>query len=168
MSDMVIGVGLVILGVLFLFENFGYIAFDFQDVWPVFVILAGTGFWIGYFQDKKNYGLLMPGSILVIYGLMFFYCVLEGWHYMSILWPVFIIAPGIGFFLMYLFGQREKGMLIPASILTGLGLLFMISHRGYLRYWPVILIVVGIVLIVRYQIKGKSTDIKQDKIDGTG
>ena len=63
-SDMVIGVGLIILGILFLFENFGYIAFDFADVWPVFVILAGVGFWIGYIQDKKNYGLVMPGTIL--------------------------------------------------------------------------------------------------------
>ena len=46
-SDMIIGVGFVILGILFLSENFGYIEFDFQDVWPVFVLLAGAGFWIG-------------------------------------------------------------------------------------------------------------------------
>ena len=83
MSDMVIGIGMIILGILFLSENFGYIAFDFQDVWPVFVILGGVGFWIGYLQDRKNYVLLMPGSILVIYGLMFFYCSIEGWDYMS-------------------------------------------------------------------------------------
>ena len=53
-SDMIIGVGLVILGILFLSENFGYIEFDFQDVWPVFVLLAGAGFWIGYYQDRKK------------------------------------------------------------------------------------------------------------------
>ena len=155
-SDMVIGIGLVILGVLFLFENFGYIAFDFKDIWPVFVILAGTGFWIGYIQDKKNYGLIMPGTILIIYGLMFFYCSVEGWYYMSYLWPVFIMGPGIGFFLMYLIGQQEKGMLIPASILTGLGILFMLSKTGVMRYWPVVLIIIGIVMIVRYQIKSRS------------
>jgi hypothetical protein len=157
-SDMVIGVGLIILGILFLFENFGYIAFDFADVWPVFVIMAGAGFWIGFIQDKKNYGLVMPGTILIIYGLMFFYCSVEGWYYMTYLWPVFIIGPGIGFFMMYLLGQREKGMLVPASILTGLGLLFMLSKTGIMRYWPVILIIVGIVLIVRYQMKPKQGD----------
>jgi hypothetical protein len=157
-SDMVIGVGLVILGILFLFENFGYIAFDFQEVWPVFVILAGAGFCIGYIQDKKNYGLLMPGTILIIYGLMFLYCSVEGWYNISYLWPVFIIGPGIGFFMMFLFGQKEKGMLVPASILSGLGILFMLSKTGVMRYWPVVLIIFGIVMIIRYQMKSRTTD----------
>ena len=162
-SDMVIGVGMVILGILFLFENFGYIEFDFADVWPVFVILAGVGFWIGYFQDKKNYGLLMPGTILIIYGLMFFYSSIEGWFYMSTLWPIFIIGPGIGFFVLYLFGPKEKGMLVPASILSGLGILFMLSKTGIMRYWPVVLIILGIVLIIKYQVKSKPSE--QKKVD---
>ena len=77
---------------------------------------------------------------------------------MTYLWPVFIIGPGIGFFLMYLLGPKEKGMLIPASILTGLGILFMLSKSGIMRYWPILLIVLGIVLIVRYQMKSRSGD----------
>ena len=149
-SDMIIGIGLVILGVLFLSENFGYVEFDFQNIWPVFVLLAGISFGLGYFQDRKNYGLLMPASILIIYGLLFLYCSVEGWYVMSDLWPVFIIGPGIGFFMMYLFGGREKGLLIPASILTGIAALFMISHSGFWRFWPIGLIIVGIVLIGRH------------------
>jgi hypothetical protein len=160
-SDMIIGIGLIILGILFLFENFGYIAFDFKDVWPVFVILAGAGFWLGYVQDKKNYGLLMPGTILIIYGIMFFYCSVEGWYYMTYLWPLFIIAPGIGFFMMFLLGQKEKGLLVPASILTGIGILFMLGKSGFIRYWPVLLIILGIVMIVRYQIKSKPPEENQ-------
>ncbi len=165
MSDMVIGVGLIILGVLFLSENFGYIAFDFQNVWPVFVVLAGVGFWVGYFQDRKNYGLLMPGRILLIYGFLFFFCTKVGWYMMSNLWPVFIMAPGVGFFMMYFFGEREKGMLVPASILSGIGVLFMISHSGFWRYWPIALIIIGIVLIVKYQTQTKTKPEKQDKME---
>jgi len=148
-SDMIIGVGLVILGILFLSENFGYIEFDFQDIWPVFVLLAGAGFWIGYYQDRKNYGLLMPGTILIVYGLLFFYCSAEGWYLMSDLWPFFILGPGLGFFMMYLLGEREKGMLVPASILSGIAVLFLLSQSGFWRYWPVALIIVGIVLILK-------------------
>ena len=76
---------------------------------------------------------------------------------MSYLWPIFIMGPGIGFFLMYLIGQQEKGMLIPASILTGLGILFMLSKTGVMRYWPVVQIIIGLVMIVRYQIKSSSS-----------
>jgi len=149
-SDMIIGVSLVILGILFLSENFGFMTFDFKDIWPLFIIFAGIGFGIGYLQDRKNYGMLMPASILILYGLLFFYCTIEGWYIMSALWPVFILGPGIGFFMMYLLGEREKGLLIPASILTGIGVLFLISHSGFWRYWPLALIIVGIVMIVRH------------------
>jgi len=149
-SDMIVGIGLVILGFLFLSENFGYIEFNFQNVWPVFVMLGGIGFTIGYLQDRKNYGLLMPASILTIYGLLFFYCSIEGWYMMSVWWPVFIIGPGIGFFMMYILGGREKGLLFPATILTVIGLLFLISHSGFWRYWPLVLIIIGIVMIVRH------------------
>jgi len=161
-SDMIVGIGLVILGVLFLSENFGYIEFNFQNVWPVFVLLTGIGFIIGYLQDRKNYGLLMPASILTTYGLLFFYCSIEGWYMMSVWWPVFIIGPGIGFFMMYLLGGREKGLLVPASILTAIGLLFLISNSGFWRFWPLVLIIIGVVMLVRHysgQAAGKkSTD----------
>lgn len=165
MSDMVIGVGLVILGILFLSENIGFISFDFQNVWPVFVILAGAGFWVGYFQDRKNYGLLMPATILVVYGLLFLYCSLEGWYLMSHWWPVFILGPGIGFFMMYLLGEKEKGMLVPAFILCGIAILFMISHSGFWRYWPVALIIIGLILIFRNRNKKESTEIVKSDIE---
>jgi hypothetical protein len=156
-SDFIIGIGLVILGLLFLFENFGYIEFDFGEIWPVFVVLGGVGFWLGFFKDRTNIGLLMPGTILVTYGLLFWYCSAQGWYHMQALWPFFLIGPGIGFFLMYLFGEREKGLLIPAGILTGLGILFMFRYWMYLRYWPVILIILGIVLIAKHMRAEKSS-----------
>jgi hypothetical protein len=117
--------------------------------------LAGVGFWVGYFQDRKNYGLLMPGSILIVYGLLFLYCSIEGWYLMSYWWPVFILGPGIGFFMMYILGEREKGMLVPASILSGIAILFMVSHSGLWRYWPVALIIIGVIMIIRNR-KGRS------------
>ncbi|TFH00910.1 MAG: hypothetical protein E4H13_06240 [Calditrichales bacterium] len=156
-SDMVVGVGLIILGILFMSENFGYLSFDFENVWPVFVLLGGIGFWIGFFQDRKNVGLLMPANILIIYGGMFLYCSLTGWEVMGTLWPLFLIGPGIGFFMMYLMGEREKGLLIPAGILAGIGLLFFLSHGGVMRYWPVILIGIGIYLVIKHYLKKQSS-----------
>lgn len=159
-SDIFIGVGLVILGLLFLSENFGYLRMDYYEIWPVFVILGGCGFWIGYIQNKKNYGLIMPGTILVVYGIMFFYCSVEGWYYMQVLWPGFLIGPGVGFYFMYLLGEKERGLLLPATILCGLGVLFFMGKAGIWRYWPALLIVFGLYLIIKHYVKKdkKSTD----------
>jgi hypothetical protein len=63
------------------------------------------------------------------------------------LWPVFLLAPGIGFLFLFFLGDKNKALLWPAGILTLLGLLFILRYLEYLRYWPVILIVFGIVLI---------------------
>jgi len=157
-SDIIIGIGFIILGLIFLFENFGYIEFDFEEIWPLFVILGGCAFWVGYVKDRKNYGLIMPGTILFIYGLMFWYCSFEGWYYMGILWPGFLIGPGLGFFLMYLLGEKEKGLLIPATILTGIGILFLFRYSSVLRFWPVLLIILGIILIFKHKKESKPPD----------
>ena len=149
-SDIIIGLALIIMGVLFLSDNFGYLDLDFAVLWPLVLIAAGGGFWIGYFQNRKNYGMLMPGTILIVYGLIFWFCAENGWYQMHYLWPGFMIGPGLGFFMLYLFGEKEKGLLIPAGILTGLGLIFFVGFSDFSSYWPVILIAVGLYLIYKH------------------
>ena len=148
-SDFVIGFGLIILGAIFLFENFGYIEFDFSVMWPVILILGGAAFWIGFFRNREDVGLVMPGTILIIFGAMFWFCALEGWWNMNYLWPGFLIGPGLGFVFMYLLGKREKGLLIPAGILIGMGLIFTFRYASILRFWPLILVGFGIYLIYK-------------------
>jgi hypothetical protein len=149
-SDIIIGIILIILGILFLADNLDYVAIDFTDIWPLLMVLGGAAFWIGYFQNKKNYGLIMPGTILIVYGLVFWYCQAAGWDYMQYLWPFFLIGPGIGIYLMYILGEKENGLLIPAGILVGMGLLFILRYTGILKYWSVLLIIFGAYLIYKH------------------
>jgi hypothetical protein len=70
------------------------------------------------------------------------------------LWPTFILGPGVGLLMMYLFGKRESGLLIPAFILIGLSAIFFVAFgpfRYYSRYWPVLLILVGLFLLLKRQ-----------------
>lgn len=146
----ILGLIMIILGLIFLLDNLNILRFEFFMLWPLLVILGGTGFWLGFLTNRKNLGLIMPGTILIIYGALFMYCALTDWDYMRILWPVFLLGPGIGFFLMYAFSEKkDRGLLLPGGILTLLSLLFAFSHLNYLRYWPVILIIIGIVLLLR-------------------
>jgi hypothetical protein len=133
-------------GILFLLANFGL--FSLEHVWPIFVMAPGIIFFIAYLDNKQNYGFLMPASILTIIGLLFFYCEFAGWHRMETLWPFFIIAPGCGFFLMYYLGPKEKGLLIPASILTFIGFLNLAVNNPEGYIWPIILIVVGLWMLI--------------------
>jgi len=158
--NFILGTGLVLLGILLLFQNFGYIEINFADLWPFLVILGGIGFWIGFLGNRKNYGLLMPGTILTIYGIMFLYCEVEGWYMMQYIWPFFLLGPGFGFYFMYLLGNRDKDLLIPGTILTLLGLFFFMGRTGYFRYWPILIIIIGIILLIRHQSsKPKNEDL---------
>ena len=149
-SDFITGLVLVCLGIIFLADNLDYIELDFNYFWPLLIILGGIAFGLGYIKNKNNYGMLMPATILIVFGLLFLYCLIKGWENMSTLWPVFLIGPGMGFYFMYQFGVKEKGLLIPAAILVGLGLLFILSLDHILKYWPLILIAVGAYLIYKH------------------
>ncbi len=143
------GIILVVLGVLFLIANFSNVHLD--SLWPVFVLGPGIAFIVMFFRERNNYGLLMPGSILTVIGLLFFACTLNGWNEMEHLWPLFIMAPGLGFVMMYLFGKHERGLLIPAVILIGLGLVFLLEATESEYLWPIVLIVAGILFLVRWK-----------------
>lgn len=153
--SLVPGVILIALGILFLLPRFFQI--HVSELWPIFVIGGGIAFYVGFFADRTNYGLLMPGTILTVIGLLFFYCTIEGWYMMENLWPFFIIAPGLGFVLMYMLGTKEQGLLIPAGILITLGTFFLLGRTEYDYLWPIVLIAFGVLLLVAPKRKGQSS-----------
>lgn len=142
------GIILIVLGVLFLIGNFADVRLGM--LWPIFVLGPGVAFFFMFMRDRKNYGVLMPAAVLTVTGLLFFACTLFGWEQMDRLWPLFLIAPGLGFILLYLFGKREWGLLIPAAILTGLGLVFLLDATQSDYLWPVVFILVGLLLLFRW------------------
>ena len=73
---------------------------------------------------------------------------------MAVLWPVLLIAPGLGFLLMHVLRANRQLYLYPGIILIGFGLLFFLRKINYIKYWPVLLIITGIVLIVRFYLQG--------------
>lgn len=161
-STVIIGLILIFLGVAFLLKNFGIfeIYFDIFDIgfivsrfWPLFLIIPGLIFHYSFFTAKtSDPGLLVPGGILLTMGITCQLSMLFGlWSY---LWPGFILAVAVGLFELYLFGNREKGLLIPVFILGGLSLIFFAMMFG--RIWilrtyliPAILIIGGILIVTR-------------------
>ncbi|MCX7922859.1 MAG: DUF5668 domain-containing protein [Clostridia bacterium] len=159
-NNAIIGLIFIALGVLFLLKNLNIfnIDFDFLDIgflfkyfWPaIFLMLPGFLMHSAFFSGKNSDpGILVPGGILLTIGFTCQVSMLFGiWH---VMWPGFIAAVAVGLFELYLFGTRDKALLIPVGILGGLSAIFFFTislhglfdfrFRGFII--PLALIIVG-------------------------
>lgn len=146
-KSVITGVALITIGIIFLLPNFTELTL--RELWPVLMLGPGILFFVSYISDKRNYGLLMPGSVLTTYGLLFFFCTIFGWYWMRELWPFYLIGPGIGFFLMYYLGKKETALLVPGAILSLIGVIFLLDSTDYGHLWPLAIIIAGVLLILK-------------------
>lgn len=120
---------LILLGAYLLFNASSSVEFGpgmiFGYFWPtLFVIPLGIFFhWLYFFMiGRKGVGLLIPGGVLFTVGIVCQISMLfDLWAYS---WPGFILAPAVGLFEFYWFGNRNKWLLIPINILVVISLLF--------------------------------------------
>jgi hypothetical protein len=140
------GLILIAIGGLLLLSNLGFV--DIFGFWPLLVVAVGVAFFLMWVKDRSNYGLLMPFAVLTITGLLFLYCEYEGWWRMQDLWPVFVLAPGVGFILMYALGEQDKGLLFPGTIMLATGTVFLSVNPWSGRWWPIVLIIAGIIILL--------------------
>jgi hypothetical protein len=139
------GLILICLGVLFLLP--AITPLESRHLWPLILIGVGAAFVITVIVDHSKYGFLMPGSILLVLGGLFLYCSIEGWDAMRTLWPLFILAPGLGFLGMASVNREERSLLTPGFILTGIAAVFLIATAGSPVFLSAGLILVGAYLL---------------------
>jgi len=163
-NNKIAGAVLVILGVIFFLNNINVInipilnmSFILKKFWPaVFIILPGLALHSVYFSGKKTEaGILVPAGILITLGATMQICMLTGvW---SLLVPGSILSVAVGLFELYLFGGRDKGLLIPVAILTVTSVFFFDVFYSRILFAldlrhniiPIALIVLGLVIMFR-------------------
>jgi len=146
------GLLLLFIGVLLILANFGVIKIGWDNLWPLFLLIPGIVFELSYFIYRKDAGLLVPGGILITYGLLFSVNVIYGWHLMENLWPIFPLGVAIGLLQLFLFGGREKGLLIPVGILGVISLFFLINNLLFIDFRllaGILLMLIGIWVIFK-------------------
>lgn len=186
------GIGLIGLGVLFLFAQITGFSF-FGLLWPLFVLLPGAAMlYAAYNGDRNTDGLAVPGAIITGTGAILFYQNLTGhwssWAYIWALYPAFVGAALV--FIGRRHGnestERTGDGLVKWGLIAFVGLwalfeLFIFGGNSWLvsTILPLALIGVGIYLLVRNNSKDKykvaysrsgnghrkNEDSLQDKID---
>lgn len=122
------GLLLLALGVLIAFKVDGNWSSEsiFELFWAtLFVIPVGVFFhWLYFFLGQRGVGLLVPGGIVLTVGIVCQIATLfDSW---DVMWPGFILSVAVGLFELYLFGSRNRWLMIPIGILTTLSMLFFL------------------------------------------
>jgi hypothetical protein len=153
----VIGLSLIIVGALFLLGRW----FNFGPVWPLFILAPGIMFLVVAARGGRSGApMAIPGAIISGTGAILLYQSVthhwESWAYAWTLYPAFL---GAGMVLMGRLNGNEgpiytgrRFIVIGLSAFAILGLLFettifsgIMSSLG----WPLILLIVGVVLLLR-------------------
>ena len=162
-ASIVIGVGFVLLGVLFLINQFFNLDF-LGELWPLFIVFVGLLFLGGAFAGGGvSSQMAIPGSMITMTGLIMLVMNATGrweaWAYAwALIWPT---AFGIG---LVISGNRRDR---PATTRTGWGmvrsgvLIFALAgaffelligfggRQGNQLLWPILLIGIGVYFLVR-------------------
>lgn len=157
-SHSALGVLLLVIGIIMLLNNTNVFVFNVELLWPLFMIIPGVMFHSSFFNGRNghNPGILMPGAILCIYGSYFLFSILTGWHFSDVLWPVFPLGVGIGFYEMYYFGGQHKQHFTTSILLIGLSLVAFAINLFNINFnylFPLVLIITGLVIVYQSTIK---------------
>ncbi len=130
-NSLVWGTVLLLLGVVLVLNQLNVLDVQRGMAFPIILLALAVLFHLYYFfSGRGNEGLLVPGGILLTYGLMFLISELygdKGTIFHSGLWPLLILGPALGLFELYAFSRGAKGSMVPVFILTAIGGGFLLN-----------------------------------------
>lgn len=156
---------ILICGVALLAHNLDIISISWDIVWPIFPLVYGL-YLFSQFYKTRNKDMLTPATILTGAGAVFFLNVIPHgltWPGTIPWWPIFPLLWGLGTLFSYMAGNKDKSLLLTSTILICGSVFFLFGYTpwalSYLKFWPVILIAVCIVILIyntRNTNKGRS------------
>lgn len=156
------GILLISLGIVFLLGQF--LRFDvWRYIWPFFILAAGAAFFVGMVRGGRGAGgLAVPGSIFTTIGLILLVQNVFGiWGTWAYAWGLIIAGTGAGLFIFGSWSSlpdlHQVGrilIVVGLALFFVFGIIFELSAAVFnLRspgglFWPVILILAGLYLLV--------------------
>ncbi|WP_420644451.1 hypothetical protein [Candidatus Leptofilum sp.] len=133
---------------------------------PTFVLaVIALPFFVGYLRNRQQWGLLIPAYALTAVGLMIL--LLERGILHDFMVPAYIMfAIALPFFTVFAINAKQWWALIPAGILTIIGLAFLMAEAAVGYVLPVVLIVAGLWILLRQFIQRESAADKSQYSKG--
>lgn len=149
--QLVIGSVLILIGGLSLLTYaFHLDTVILDNLWFLFVLIPGLYFEINYFQTRKSPGQLVPGGILSAIGLISLFEILTKWQYSDFTAPLYLLTVAFGLYQLYYFDVKDKGLLIPITILCTIALfLYLNFFVSYLFLFSIFLIGLGLYILFK-------------------
>ena len=145
-------------------QIFGKNLFNLEsgDFWPMIILTAGIVFEAIPYTTRRAPGMLIPGGILTVIGLLFFFEAATDFQFAAYTWPVYILAVSAGLFQFYL-ARKYRGVLLAGYIVGGVGTLALaITVLVALLEWvsftvllAAVLLAAGAALILAGVFRGK-------------
>ncbi|RPJ52364.1 MAG: hypothetical protein EHM21_00365 [Chloroflexi bacterium] len=124
------------------------------DLWneaggAFFLCMIGLSFWVIFFVRRDFWWAVIPGGVLFTLGGVTMLADSDGFASGGFLF----LGLALTFLIVYLLptpSGRQRWAIWPASVLGIMGALIMSGSTGLVQYiWPVVLIVIGGMLILR-------------------
>jgi hypothetical protein len=147
-SSVIFALVLIAAGILLMLG--GTIAsLHISRMWPLFMMIPVAVMAVAWLKEgKKAAGVAYPITLLTLLTVYFIWLNFAGWARVKDTWPLFILIPGLSFGALFL-AIREKGVLIPAAILSGLGIFFLSGAGSFAIAAGIALTFAGFWIIVR-------------------
>ena len=158
-SSIVIGLILILAGVLFLvLQAFPELAarIDLASQWPLIIVGVGALLILGALFGTPP--LAVPGSILSGIGLLLTYQNMTGnWESWAFAWTLIPGFVGIGIMLMGALDKDQREQIGNGFRLVLISLGLFVVFGGFFgafgQYWPVLLIIGGVLLLFRGRLR---------------
>jgi len=160
-SDLIFGIILILIGGWFLAAQFELVPglseiINIEYQWPLIVVGVGVFLFILGLLIR-NPAMSVPACIVGGIGGLLYWCNSTGdWAAWSYLWALIPSFVGIGLILSTLLGGQEKTdyreglkLILISGILFGIFLMLFSRQGLYTKFWPILIILGGIWIIIQ-------------------
>jgi len=155
---MLVGTWLVVWGILLLLVS-NHVLLGWRHLWPCILVVSGVVM-LRVLQSRLSFGVIFAATWMILLGLflMTFSFEVVNWGRMRSLWPIIPTIIGVSFIVAGAKRPPTSAGVVVGSMVILMGTASFLYETGtiservakpFLRFWPLVLVMAGFVLMKR-------------------